>query len=1053
MLVVSSPPMHFLPSNNTRRSHDRRHVRSSRPEAVAFNTSNESSLKPVVVGEELLGKNRRENGNPAADYYFEPLVTDPVPNGQRFVLLPHRRFIIVLSHNTGKRLGILALENGNSQTLKVVGRTNDGASVSVIDTTVSMECAVLAESSKNPQEMALSKRLQLEKKESGVNSREAFSQYRGPLQSLFVGCSHGCILEYPITDLESLGASASTGFDSLHNLGEYSIPGPVGYPKRCFRLSGGESYPVRFLTFPKYNDQTTQNHGNSVLCYALVMTGVEQAQTRKRLVTWSDVSLIRLFLPYRDLSSDDDNFQNIELSNESSWNLARQVSVTPTTIARKRPIPNQSSQLIQLLCICVNDGVMLMIASHKDIRLLFDAVQGDDFPVSISYKLSSGDPLTAIAASSRGFDIACGHQSGKIFVLKKFVDLYHEYLVKLRQFGKHKQDKTNSLLVTKPCEPDIIRRRLHWHAHAVASLCFESNSVATEPYLYSGGIESVLCGWQLARGVDKPSFTLPRIAISGISHICHVGDDGNGQSSGVLVYCSNGTLQLFNAHNLKIKWKALSAPQPLMLPNRNEPSLQLKAVRDQGSTKTDTFSVAFFGSRVAGGYIHLYDPRLNSIDRSLEIAPYNRVSRAESKDMELPIPLISHAAWSDSGEIMMTVDVVTTEAFSFGVESTMPDGTRFGSVTNLKFWSATKSGNGELVYQVVAQLSSPHGKSCTVCAAALSATGNFACTVSAEERAFRVWARRESTSSAVAPWLCKYRVEFPCGFSNMYEEGRAMSMSSDGSTLAIGFAHYVTVWDLEEQLLLASFSHRAGVDLNAAVNRIVFLPSTSRSHGVMLISSEHYVALKQYARHNSRSSDDTRWHWPQTGFLKSSIISCCEYISSANVVAVALYNHRENEGKIVFLKMADGATDTRFDWVRVPGRVSAMTSLREDSKQKVPGRNESTTATERIIDIMFVVNRGLAYRWFSSVPNDAAGRERQEDTSTRRSIPSLDDHITNPRKRSREAMTSLDLACTSEKKLSLDHFGRVRGSTMVDDELPLLRGAFSRAFLSRQLCK
>ena len=115
----------------------------------------------------------------------------------------------------------------------------------------------------------------------------------------------------------------------------------------------------------------------------------------------------------------------------------------------------------------------------------------------------------------------------------------------------------------------LISRKLHWHAHPVASMVFGGSAQGGDPMLYSGGDESVIATWQLSRGMSKPAEVLPRVALGGIVHMSCVHHSGDPDS--ILLYCSDNSLHLFETHNQFLRWKVqglAAGPGPAMFPTR-----------------------------------------------------------------------------------------------------------------------------------------------------------------------------------------------------------------------------------------------------------------------------------------------------------------------------------------------------------------------------------------------------------------------------------------------------------------------------------------------------
>ena len=277
-------------------------------------------------------------------------------------------------------------------------------------------------------------------------------------------------------------------------------------------------------------------------------------------------------------------------------------------------------------------------------------------------KVDGKNPITSAACN--GSDLACGHKSGCIRI-------------------------HNNVLGPSP-----VTRQLHWHAHAVSSMVYDSSNI-----LYSVGDESVLITWNLARGTDAPSNVLPRMALDGLDH---VSVPTNGR---ILVTGKDSSMQLIEAHSQQRVWKmqglALAAKGPCVL-------------------GMDAHHRCYYLSS-APGVLHYYDR--DQVKEVQTLAPYNRIS--QTNDEELPAPVVTHVAIS--GSTMLTIDTLDTDPV--------------GLVTTLRFWQGK---------QLRATMSHPHGTSSPILAIALS--GDHACTVSDED--IRLWLRHNEQWGC----RCKIRI-------------------------------------------------------------------------------------------------------------------------------------------------------------------------------------------------------------------------------------------------------------------------------------------------------
>ncbi|EJK46269.1 hypothetical protein THAOC_35071, partial [Thalassiosira oceanica] len=231
----------------------------------------------------------------------------------------------------------------------------------------------------------------------------------------------------------------------------------------------------------------------------------------------------------------------------------------------------------------------------------------------------------------------------------------------------------------------------------------------------------------------------------------------------------------------------------------------------------------------APGMVHWYDPKSSSVVGTLEVAPYNRVSRRDPlTDPHVPAPTVTHMAVGDSGRDMVTVDEVWSENTSVGAarELTGPGGDAFGMsvCTSVKFWShsgsSSSSGGGRerkrragdlpMDYELVSSMAAPHGRGGGVCALAVAPGGGAACTLSREEDAYRLWTKIDPSDENGTMWQCSYRVKTPSGFSNSLLSAAPASLgqrqlvrfSNDGSVLAVCYGAHVTLWDHSSATLL-----------------------------------------------------------------------------------------------------------------------------------------------------------------------------------------------------------------------------------------------------------
>ena len=127
----------------------------------------------------------------------------------------------------------------------------------------------------------------------------------------------------------------------------------------------------------------------------------------------------------------------------------------------------------------------------------------------------------------------------------------------------------------------------------------------------------------------------------------------------------------------------------------------------------------------------------------------------------------------------------------------------------------------------------------------------------------------------------------PSGYANF--EATAVSFLPDASVLAIAFGSFVTLWDLATVALLTALRHDNDDD-DAVLDWIQFLRSDSLPDGMMLMHSKTCVSLR--LPYGSRDPAGMGWNWVlpmETANKKTGRISCVEFLSSEELVAVAQY--------------------------------------------------------------------------------------------------------------------------------------------------------------------
>jgi len=705
-------------------------------------------------------------------------------------------------------------------------------------------------------------------------------------------------------------------------------------------------------------------------------------------------------------------------------------------------------------------------------------------------------PLTTCGILNANGDLAVGDREGALRILTSALTAVVDYCRGShyrRPKKKHGSSKhhhhhhpTHHLLV----------RKLHWHAHSVAGLtCGNSSDL-----LYTGGDESVLVTWQLARGgLHKPAHVLPRLALGGIRHLlyCSSSSSNSNNDDAVLVYCRDNSLQLLDAVHKSVVWKVqgLAAAGTVPLP-RHVPRMMAAASQSTTTTVGDTV-VLLAGLAGAPGYLHWYSAQQQRVVRQLEVAPFNRVSRTERGSSPMPAPTIAHVACSRN--VLLTVDVVPTENAALGAP--LPSGA--GSITTLRFWKLPQQQlEGSSIhhpannYQMVAAMAHPHGSRNRVSALAVSDHGRYAVTVSNDERAFRLWrrgtggdeevedgatvaARRASSLDAVEEeeeWMCRCKVSIPSGYSNLDSTNGGVAFSPDASVLAVAFGHHVTLWDHSEVALLTAIRH--GSD-EAPVESVQFLSSDNL---VDLLLTQSATCVSLQSPYGSAGPAGIGWNWvvPESLSAKKEMrISQVEFLPSDELVAIAVFHEIKDKSRVVLVDALSGSVchtlrgDASPVVDNIVGEVVALSALdhRRGNRQRESNRwITANTEKSSVVTLCALTSHGemVCFSNREEKKSPASSKRVSIMEAATPAVPTLpllaaaNDGDQSSRKRKMEVLDVSDLegVAPPTRGFWLQHFGSVGDAVAAEEggpaivptsELPLLRGAFSRAFVGRHL--
>ncbi|KAF9086715.1 hypothetical protein BGX23_008634 [Mortierella sp. AD031] len=308
---------------------------------------------------------------------------------------------------------------------------------------------------------------------------------------------------------------------------------------------------------------------------------------------------------------------------------------------------------------------------------------------------------------------------------------------------------------------------LHWHAHKVAALTFTSDGT----YLLSGGEESVLVIWQLGTGHKQ---FLPRLG-SEIKHITVSPDQG--------LYAlghQDNSVNVIRAVDLKIR-TAIQGLKFSHINHINNPLSTGLVIEPRNG------HVVLNG---LPGTLQFYDPIKEQHIMELEVAPRNKVSRTDEKEI-IP-PRVMHVAFSNdkAGRWMVTVD-------GRDDKETTPE-------LYIKFWEYDDDAH---TYVLNTRVDSPHTKEITSCIFN-PRQGNQApmAVTTSLDGTFKVW---ELTHQGEARRGIEAERAWSCRSTGFYRDmvPRCAGFALDGSLLAIAYDQIITLWNPYLNTLQATADH------------------------------------------------------------------------------------------------------------------------------------------------------------------------------------------------------------------------------------------------------
>lgn len=1135
---------------------------NSKPQTRTVKVS--TSLKQVLVGGPLLGRcphgipnfDSSSNGsrNNISWNIFRPLITpeivlDKRRKPERFILLPHDRFISVLAYQTGALVATLlptteeeqaeqddlnnrSNENEDDRQKKKdreednddvndetgvhnnTGKDNDSqkddvgkegdiaADESISDLPLTRTDNVIIESvtlAKYPRK--LSERSVQDVLDTITAMEDGEDEMDGTLSNgsgivdeivVMMGCQDGTIREF---SLKSLGGPSDS--KNTNSVGNYEVMGPCYRPRRVIRvLTRTESF--MHLTVPHLQTRVQED---GILVYAVARSKgleVHKAEKKEKKIKASqdesgvfiNVRVLRLLVPHFDGSSDV-VLSNSEEKIERNWQIDK---ISCKVASMEKGHTTASTAPFQLLSVAVpvvrdtvspgqqqDFSIFLLLARSNRVSVYYQRLlQPSERFEPIHIQMPTNNPLTAIDISLNNTDVTCGHYRGNIQIMNNIlgsIAKFHAEVSKAKQLARGSSDAH----IEMPQDPrkKMVTSRVHWHALPVTSLTYDSMSSPIDPLFYSGGEESVMVTWQISQGKDRPADVLPRVALGGIIHLACCDRIDDNALNGIAVFCEDNSLQLFESHGKGRQWKiqGLAAGLDGQTAEGRGSCLEV----DPRSTGEGKSQVVITGLSRAAGYMHWFDPTRQRLASALEITPFNRISRSEPDDRPLPTPSIVGHAFSANGKDLVSIEETRTENIYVGANKKSGKKDAYGIVSTIRFWSWPDTSSisdraSGIPYIQLASMTYPHGPKNRVSAVGLSKDGSLACTVSADEKAFRIWKKillpngngNPTESDPTASWTCRYKAAIPSGFSNFSATENGVSFSEDGSIVAIAFGILVTLWDSEEVRLLTSFRC---FDPHSDVKKVQFI-NPGKHQDLLLVQSQTSVSLRSPYGPDGTSGSFRAWTFSLSpSEMMHSMITSTTLIESRSCLAVSIFSSHNEQSRVVFIDAASGNVGTSEGEENTPAlsfidKVNGcIVGLCAPGKWKVKSNwndDDDEIATRPPLTLYGLTDTGnlLLFTEESTKYTIASSDWRKLSNHVGPRLDVAGGNTVDGRKRQRrnESCTdSLFSAESSSKKMALDVFGFAAGkdssTTPGTTELPSLSRNFVRSFVARSLSR
>ncbi|KAI7755931.1 hypothetical protein M8C21_023302 [Ambrosia artemisiifolia] len=394
-------------------------------------------------------------------------------------------------------------------------------------------------------------------------------------------------------------------------------------------------------------------------------------------------------------------------------------------------------------------------------------------------KLSHTKNLSCIAFHPTDRILAAGDATGRILLWRGFgdktfagTDLENEKLLK---------DEDDKPGVRGNGDADSCTT-WHWHSSEVKVLCFSSDGA----YLFSGGKEGVLVGWQLDTGKKK---FLPRIGTPLLNFTT------SPDSSLSSISCADNRIHILKMPRMEILKSISGIKLPSPVPEMFRGSFNdfvFNRTAGLVAVRTENYCIQFYS---------LFD------DREISEVQVCERNHQPSDDVTMILNLV---ALSFEGSVMCTVETRMAEE---GI----------GGFVTLKFWDRRSQNNDFNLSTIIYE---PH-RDAGVSAVAFHPTRGMAASASYGGD-FKVWV--SNNESRQSDKLIQ-RSRWACHAVGSYRNKpmTAAAFSNDGSVLAVAAETVITLWDPEKNVLVAVIGSTREPIVNLSfIGDSNFLASTSQ---------------------------------------------------------------------------------------------------------------------------------------------------------------------------------------------------------------------------------